>query len=307
MKVFVAGATGALGRPTVAAMVAAGHAIRGSSRGKEKAELLKKLGAEPVEVDLYDEADLRRAISGSDAVLRLSTKIPPFSRMRSHSSWEENNRLRTEGARVLVNAVLAEGIPLYVHESVTFIYADGGERWLDEDAPTDPGSGDILRAALQGEQEAERLTRAGGRGIVLRFAGFYGPDVPSTADMAKMARRRMFAQIGSGTNYFSSIYVPDASRAVLSSLSAPAGVYNVCDDEPIPFRDYVRVVSDAVGAPKPIHLPKFVGKVMFGEVWNYFSRSQRVSNVRLKSATGWAPSMKSVQEGWSRIGRDSRA
>ncbi len=303
MRVFVAGATGVLGRPTTAALVAAGHAVRGSSRGNDKAALLKTLGAEPIEVNLYDEAESRHAVAGVDAVIRLTTKIPPLSKMRSRSAWAENNRLRTEGARVLVNAALAERVPIYLHESVTFVYADSGERWIEEDAPTDAGEGDILRCTLQGEREAMRFSESGGHGVVLRFAGFYAPDAPSTIDMARMARRRMLAQVGRVDNYFSSIYVPDAARAVVAALNAPSGIYNVADDEPLPFREYVNTLCAAIGAPKPMRLPGFVGKWMFGDVWNYFSRSQRVSNAKLKKATGWSPIVKSACQGWAEIGQ----
>ena len=296
MKIFIAGATGVIGRSATAALVQAGHLVTATARSSDKAALVQRLGARPVEVDLYDAVALRNAVAGHDAVLRLTTKIPPINSMRNAEAWKENNRLRTEGARFLVDAALAETVPTYIHESVTFVYADGGSEWLSEESPVDANS-KILQAALEGEQEAERFTSAGARGIVLRFAGFYGPAAPSTTDMLKMAQKRMFPQVGPGTNYFSSIYVADAATAVAAALLAPAGIYNVCDDEPVPFADYQRALTDAVGAPRPLHLPAVLGKWMFGEVWNYFSRSQRVSNKKLKDATGWKPSVPSVREG----------
>jgi nucleoside-diphosphate-sugar epimerase len=219
-------------------------------------------------------------------------------KVRSRDAWKETNRLRTLGAHVLVDAALASGISTYIHESITFVYADGGTRWVKEESPTDDGGTDIMRAALQGEQEAARFTERGGRGIVLRFAGFYGPDAPSTHEMIAMARKRLLNQIGPGSNYFSSIYVPDAGRAVAAAVEAPAGIYNVSDDDPVTFAEYLRTLTAAIGAKKPLHLPGFMGRLMFGNVWKYFSRSQRVSNVKLKQATGWQPTVRSVREGW---------
>jgi nucleoside-diphosphate-sugar epimerase len=306
LKVFVAGATGVLGRPTVKALVEAGYRVCGTARGREKASWLHSLGAQPMEVDLYDGQALRGAVAGSDAVLRLTTRIPPMAKLRQAGAWAENNRLRTEGARVLVDAAIAEKVPVYISESITFVYADGGEQWLTEDAPADEGDGDILRSALQGEQEAVRFSQQGGRGIALRFGGFYSPDAPSTIDTIDLLHKRMFPQAGPGKTYFSSIYVPDAARAVVAALSAPAGIYNVCDDEPVRLAEYLRIMAEAVGAPRPLRLPAFVGKLMLGKAGSYLSRSQRVSNGKLKQVTGWKPAVRSVREGWPLVADELR-
>jgi nucleoside-diphosphate-sugar epimerase len=301
LKVFVAGGTGVLGRASLPALVEAGHSVRSTARGSNKAALVRSLGAEPVECDLYDLASARKAVAGCDVLIRLTTKIGSMTKIRDHKMWNETNRLRTQGARVLVDAAIQEGVPTYIHECVTFVYADGGTRWLTEEARTDAGHGAILHAALEGEQEAARLTEEGGKGIVLRFGGFYGADAPSTPETFEMARRRMLAQIGPGTNYFSSIYVPDAGRAVAAVIDAPAGIYNVCDDEPVLFREYLQAVANAAGAKKPLHLPAFLGRLIFGQVWEYFSRSQRVSNAKLKRETGWEPQVASAAKGWEAV------
>ena len=298
VKVFVAGGTGVLGRASLGPLVEAGYVVRSTARGKDKADLVRSLGAEPVECDLYDPASVRQAMSGCDAVIRLTTKIGSVMKIRDARAWEETNRLRTTGARILVDAAVATGVLAYLHESITFVYADGDNNWLDESSPLDDAGSRILRSALEGEQEAARFTQLGGRGMVLRFAGFYGEAAPSTHEMIGMARKRMLNQMGPAANYFSSIYVPDAGRAVAAAVNAPAGVYNVCDDEPIIFAEYLRILTSAVGGRKPLRLPGFLGKTMFGQAWNYFSRSTRVSNAKLKQATGWTPQMKSAREGW---------
>ncbi len=298
MKIFVAGGTGVLGRASLRPLVEAGHRVISTARGKGKAEQVRAVGAEPVDCDLYDPKSVREAMAGCDAVVRLTTKIGSLASIRKPEAWAETNRLRTTGARILVDAAIAAGVGAYLHESVTFVYADGGSKWLREDAATDDGGSEILRAALEGEYEAARFTANGGRGIVLRFAAFYGAEAPSTQEMVGMARKRMLAQIGPATNYFSSIYVPDAGRAVAAAVNAPAGIYNVGDDEPMPFVEFVHLLASAIGAKPPLHLPGFLGKIMFGGVWSYFSSSQRVSNAKLKQATGWRPLVKSVREGW---------
>jgi len=187
-----------------------------------------------------------------------------------------------------------------VHEPVTFVYRDGGTEWLGEAAAPDDADSPILRAALHGEQEAVRFTRAGGRGIVLRFGGFYGADAPSSRETIEMARRRMLPRIGAGLNYFSSIYVPDAGRATAASIGLPAGIYNVCADEPVVLSEYADAVIAAAGAPKPVRLPAFFGSLLFDEIWKYFPRSLRVSNAKLKAPSGRQPEVRSVREGWWR-------
>lgn len=298
MKIFVAGGTGVLGRASLKALVEAGHEVRATARSQEKAKLVRELGAEPVQVDLFDPKEVRQAVAGSEAILRLTTKIPPIAKMRNRAAWQETNLLRTEGARILVDAGIAEGAQVYVHESITFVYADAGTQWITEDAPTEDGESEILRSALDGEKETARFSESGGRGIVLRFGGFYGPESSLTADMISMMRRRLLVQPGSGAHYVSSIYIPDAGTAVLASLNLPAGTFNVVDENPVSFKDYLHTLADAVSAPKPFRFPGALGKATFGGVWSYLSRSQRVSNARFKKASGWKPSVPSVAEGW---------
>jgi nucleoside-diphosphate-sugar epimerase len=298
LKIFVAGGTGVLGRASLPALISAGHRVRSTARSRDKEELIRSLGGEAVDCDLYDLKSLRHAIDGSDVVIRLTTKIGSMMSIRDSKAWAETNRLRTEGAHILVDAAIAEGVKAYIHESITFVYADGGTRWVNEDSRLDDGAGEVLRAALTGEREEARFSEAGGRGIVLRFGGFYWADAPSTRETIAMAQKHMLFQIGPGTNYFSSIYVPDAGRAVAAAVTAPAGTYNVCDDQPVLFAEYLKALAAASGSKKPLRMPSFMGRLMFGQVWNYFSRSQKVSNARLKTLAGWRPVVKSVLEGW---------
>lgn len=300
MKVFVAGATGVLGRPTARALVEAGHEVRGTARRDEKSALLRSLGAEPVTVDLFDPEAVKAAVAGREAIVNFATKIPPIMRMRWKGAWKENDRLRTEGSRVLVDAALAAGASVYVQESVTFIYGDGGDAWLDEESPVTI-SWVSLQSMINGERETERFSAGGGRGISLRFSGFYAPYAQSTLDTIRMARRRLFPIAGDGLNFFSSIHVDDAAAAAVAALDEPAGEYNVTDDEPLRMRDYGRAITDAFGLKPPRRVPKWLFRLMGGGPAKYILSSQRVSNERFKKTTGWAPKYSSAREGYQQI------
>jgi nucleoside-diphosphate-sugar epimerase len=298
MRVFVAGATGVLGRKSVELLAKAGHEVRGSARGEDKVKLLRSVGATPVTVDLFDAAAVREAIAGSDAVLHLATKIPPIMRMRSGKAWNENNRLRREATKHLVDGALAARAQVFVQESITFIYADSGEGWVTEETPVKPAWPAALDSTLDMEREARRFGDSGGRAVILRFGLFYAPYAQSTLDSVKMMRRRMFGIIGKGGNYFSSIHVDDAAAAIVAALDAPSGIYNVADDEPVTQAEYAMACAEEFGTPKPRRFPRWLGKLLLGGPANYILQSHRVSNKRFKEATGWAPQYPSVREGF---------
>jgi nucleoside-diphosphate-sugar epimerase len=232
-------------------------------------------------------------------VVHLATRIPPLSRARWARAWRENDRLRSEGAERLVNAALAANAKVFVQESITFFYADGGERWLYETAPIAVVG--PVASALDAEREATRLTENGGRGVVLRFATFYGADALSTQDTIRLARWRLLPIIGDGARYISSIQIDDAARAVVAALDVPAGIYNVTDDEPARFTDYVRAVTDAFGCPPPRRLPAWTAGPLLGAVAPIMTRSQRIANKLFKGVTGWTPRYGSAREGFAAI------
>jgi nucleoside-diphosphate-sugar epimerase len=294
MKAFVTGATGELGRPAVAALIAGGHQVTGVARTSEKAALLRDLGAEPVTVDLFDPTGIKNATAGHDAILHLATKIPPTSKGWRRSAWAENDRLRAEGTSVLLDAASTHGIGTFVMESIAFLYADGGDRWQDEDAPLDPGTNTSMVVA---EDATAAFSASGGRGIVLRFGWFYGPDAIHTRDTVRAARLGIAPVMGDPAGYVSSIHVEDAGRAVAAALdAAPAGVWNVCD-EPVTKAEYARVLGDAVHRRKA---PRPMGKILTklgGEGAAVLARSHRVQSARFREATGWTPRWASVRDG----------
>jgi nucleoside-diphosphate-sugar epimerase len=304
MKIFVAGGTGALGARVVRLLAQGGHEVTATARTEAGAGRLRSFGATPVDIDLFDFTALRSAVRGCDAVFRLTTKIPPLMQMRRAEAWAETGRLRLEGTRLLNEACSDEKVAMTIHESVSFVYADGGDRWLDEDAPVSDGGAAPLRDALEAEREAQKYTARGRRAVVLRFAGFYGPDSSQSLDMAERARRRRMALVGSSRNYFSSIYLDDAAQATVAALRAPAGIFNVADDDPLELRVFMSSMAHAAGARPLLHLPGLAGGPALGEVWKYIRRSQRVSSARMQQATGWKPTVPNAREGWIRISRE---
>jgi nucleoside-diphosphate-sugar epimerase len=306
MRVFVSGATGVLGQPTVKGLVAAGHEVHGSARGEEKSALLRSLGATPVNADLFDAASVRETVAGCDAVVHLATKIPSLMRMRWKGAWKENDRLRRDATRDLVDAALAAKAQVFVQESITFLYANGGDNWLDEDAPValvwSP-----LESAIDAEHEAKRFGEGGRRAVILRFGLFYAAYAASTIDTVKLARRKMFGVIGDGKNYFSSIHVDDAAAAVVAALNAPSGTYNIVEDEPVRQSEYAQALADAFGLGKPRQVPRWLGKLIVGGPSKYILQSQRVSNKRFKEATGWSPKYANVREGMMEVAADMPA
>lgn len=300
MRIFLAGATGVMGRRLLPLLIAGGHEVRAGARGEQGRELVATAGGEPVAVDLFDAAALREAVTGSDAVINMATRIPVGPRAALRRAWNENDRIRKEGARNLVDAALAAGAGRYIQESIVFPYADQGAAWITEDAPLDVEL--QLQSALDAEAEAARFTATGGAGVALRFGLFLDEDSGHTQDAIKMLHRRQSPLFGPQDAYAASVMVRDAARAVVAALDAPAGVYNVVDDEPLTRSDHLAAAAGAFGLPVPRPLPEAIGKLPRVRV---LARSQRVSNTKFKQATGWAPQFRSAREGWAAVAAKS--
>lgn len=295
MKVFVTGATGVIGQQAVPALVAAGHHVTAVARTPAKAERVRAAGAEAVTVDLFDPAAVRRAVAGHEAIVNLATHIPPAARAARPGAWADNDRIRRELSAHLAEAALAEDLPLIVQESIGFLYADGGDAWLDEDAPTKPTP--VTASALVAEANARRLAAGGGTAVILRFGQFYGPTAGHTRDLVRAARRlRLGVLAGPPRAFASSIHTDDLGPAVVAALGAPSGTYNVSDDEPVRRSEWVALLAAAVGRPRLLYLGRLVS-TLGGRTAEAVGRSQRMSNARFREATGWAPTVPSVRTG----------
>lgn len=299
MDVFVTGATGVLGRPTTRLLIERGHRVRGLVRSEHNERALRALGVEPVRADLFATASLREAMRDPDAVLHLATHIPPTGRMRRRSAWHENDRLRREGTRCLVEAALLGRTAVLVYPSVTLVYPDSGAAWIDA-ATTSPAPVSFLGSTVEAEAEVARFAHKGRRGVTLRLGALYGADSSQTHEVLDYARRGIAAVPGPGDAYQSSIWVDDAARAIVAAMEdVPSGTYDVVDDEPL-RRDEL---AAAVGRTRLRRIPGFITRVFVGsDVAEVNSRSQRVSNRRFKQATAWVPRVPSAHQGWQRLG-----
>jgi nucleoside-diphosphate-sugar epimerase len=294
MRIFVAGGTGVVGRRAVERLLAAGHSVTVVARTPEKAARAASLGAEPVQVSLFDRDALTAAVARHDVVVNLATHIPHLRQAAMPGAWAENDRIRTEGAANLAYAALAAGATRFVQESITFTYPDSGDAWIDEDTPIDTGPS--LRSVAAAEASAHRFTEGGGTGIVLRFGLFYAPDAAHTEEQIGAARRGIGAVVGDVDAYQSMIHADDAAAAVVAALGAPAGTYNVVESEPSTKRAVAEAVGAAVGRRPRVLVPGKAAKLA-GKAAAPLARSQRVSNRRFVAATGWEPAFPSVQTG----------
>jgi nucleoside-diphosphate-sugar epimerase len=302
MEIFVTGATGVLGRPVVRMLRDEGHTVRALARSASNDELLARLGAEPVRADLFDPATLARAVAGADTVLHLATRIPPRSEAARRGAWDENERIRREGTRNLVDAALAAGVKTFLYPSLAFVYEDGGGAWISAESAR-PDAAGPLSATLESEAQVKRFTDAGGRGIVLRMGYFYGPAAESTLDTLALARRGGAVLAGAGDAYYPTLWVDDAATAVVEAIrSAPAGTYDVVDDEPLTRRELARAIAEAAARPFLLRPPVWLLKLVGGREAGFMARSHRVSNAAFKRVTEWAPEVRSAREGWRLIG-----
>jgi 2-alkyl-3-oxoalkanoate reductase len=300
--VFVTGATGVLGRATIPQLLASGHTVRALSRGEANDAAIKALGAEPIRGDLFDPESLLGAVAGANAVFHLATQIPNSSNMRRRSAWVENDRIRDEGTKNLVDAAIAAGIQVFVYPSFAFVYPDSGDVWIDAvSTPVDPI--DILHSTIAAEREVARFASDGDRrGVSLRLGFLYGRDLPSTAEQIQLARRGV-SMFGSLPEAFTpALWIDDAASALLVALDrAPTGIYDVVDDEPVRQRQLKSALAAAAGRKRLLSLPVWLARMMAGPTAEAFTRSLRVSNRRFREAAGWAPDVRNAVEGMTRV------
>jgi UDP-glucose 4-epimerase len=287
-EIVITGSTGVIGRRALREILAAGHRVTGVTRSARGRERLESFGARAVEADVFDEASLRRAFDGAGAVVNLLTHVPSPDRMADPSAWEENDRLRTEASAMIARAAQAARVPRLVQESIAFVYADGGDAWLDEEAPV--ADGGVATAPLTAERNARELFD--GDTVVLRFGQFMGPDSESTLATLEAARGGASSAVGLPGAYRPTLWLDDAAAAIAAALHVPAGTYNVADADPATNAEIDAALAAAVGvqALRP-QAPQDVPQ----------GRSLRVSIRRLREASGWAPRVRAGTDGWGLI------
>jgi nucleoside-diphosphate-sugar epimerase len=299
MRIFVAGATGVIGMRVVPLLAAAGHEVTGVGRTEEKRAQLQRLGARGVGVDLFDAADVQRAVQGHDVVINLATAVPTPARMMLPGAWRAMDRVRQQiSANLVVAALAGDTVGRVVQESFAPIYPDSGDRQIDESSSLRPAP--YNRSVLDAESNAERFINARRVGVVLRFGAFYGPDDPFTLQMVNVVRRGWFPLFGRPEGYFSFVTHEDAATAVVASLGVGAGIYNVVEHEPMRRRELADGIAQLIGARPPRFIPALVARLA-GSLGETLGRSLRISNRKLELASGWTPKYRTTLDGFRSI------
>ncbi len=304
---FVAGASGAVGRPLVRALVAAGHEVTGMTRREDAAAEIRATGAGAVVCDVFDAPALNDAVAAAqpDVVIHQLTSLPQELDPRKKGIYDANNRIRREGTRSLIEAARAAGARRMVAQSIAFIYAptDGWVKSEDDPVLSIPGEfGEAITATLSLEQQV--VEAEGIEGLALRYGFFYGPGTAYAADghQASEVRRRRFPIIGAGDGTFSFIHVDDAAAAAIAAAERGApGVYNVADDDPAPTREWLPAYAEAVGAKPPRRVPAWLARLVAGKEVVAFATGMRgAANAKAKRELDWEPGYPSWREGFQR-------
>ncbi|WP_410580377.1 NAD-dependent epimerase/dehydratase family protein [Amycolatopsis sp. lyj-108] len=284
MRVMVIGATGVLGRPLVRRLLAEGHEVSGLARGEDRVAAVRETGAKPVQGSLFDVDSLAGALNGHDAVVNVATRIPDARHAMTLSGWAENDRVRIEGSRTLADAARrVDELGIVVQEGISFVYADGGDEELDEDAPL-ALSGNIASSTVAHANIAE-LADEGRTAIRLRIGLLVGDDAMTTTMLAA-ARRGSPLIIGRRTDWTAPIHPDDAAAGAIAALRAPSGVYNLAAD-PVRKQELGEAMAVAAGVRRPRAVPKWLANRL--GLMSVLARSQRVVSGRLTEATGWRP------------------
>jgi nucleoside-diphosphate-sugar epimerase len=309
MKVLVIGATGAVGLPLVSQLGERGHAVVGTSRTLERAETLRKLGAEPAVLDLLDREAVRRLVleTEPDAIAHEATALAggvDFKRFAE--GLAPTNRLRTEGTENLLAAAKEAGVERFVAQSYgVMTYARVGGPVKTEDDPFDESLPDAMRATIDAVKHNETVVLDAG-GIALRYGSFYGAAIDPMRDAV---RSRKVPIVGNGDGVWSLIHVADAAGATVLALERGApGVYNVADDEPAAVREVLPVMAEALGAPPPRKVPAWLAKLFAGEIGVIIMTQIRgLSNAKAKRDLGWTLRYPSWRQGFPATYRVARA
>jgi nucleoside-diphosphate-sugar epimerase len=316
MKVFVAGATGVLGRELVPRLVTRGHEVVGMTRSASKQDLVRSLGARPVVADALDPDAVAQAVASAEPeviVHELTALSGPMSvRDARHperfSGAIMTNRLRTEGTDHLLAAGRAVGARRFIAQSFgAFRFAHKGGPVLTESDPIDPNPPAPLRPVVEGLLYLERAvtTIEWGEGLVLRYGGFYGPGTAISrapdSQMAAPIRKRRFPIVGDGGGVLSHIHIEDAAAATVAALDhGQSGIYNVVDDDPAPVREWLPVLANALGAKPPRHVPRWLGRLAAGEAATVMMTEVKgASNAKAKRELGWTPRYASWRQGFA--------
>jgi nucleoside-diphosphate-sugar epimerase len=308
MRVFVAGATGAIGKQLVPRLAAAGHEVHGMTRSESKQAMLHELGAVPVVADALDPLQVAGAVARAkpDVIVHQLTAIGAVDMRHFERSFAQTSRLRTEGTDYLLSAGQAVGVRRFVAQSNgAFAYARTGGAVKSEEDPLDLSPAREMRgtvAALRHLEEAV-LGAEWTEGIVLRYGAFYGPGTSMAPGEAQfeLIRKRKLPLVGDGGGVWSFIHVADAAEATVAAVErGRRGVYNVVDDDPAPVAEWLPALAQTLGARRPMRVPRLVGRLFAGEpVVVMMTELRGASNAKARRELRWHPAHPSWRQGFA--------
>jgi len=308
MHIFLAGATGAIGRAMIPRLLANGHTVTGTTRSPAKAETLRTLGVTPVVVDGLDRDALIEAVMQArpDAIAHQMTALSGLSDIRHFErAFAVTNRLRTEGTDHLLAAARAAGVERFVAQSYAgWPYERGGADRKSEEDPLDADPPAQLRSTLDAMRHLEREVIAAG-GVVLRYGGFYGPGtgLAPGGDQWEAVRARKFPIVGDGGGVWSFVHIDDAAAATVAALEryTPGEIYNVVDDDPAPVRDWLPALAQTAGARPPRRVPRWLARLMGEHVVEMMCDVRGASNAKARAVLDWTPAWPTWRRGFAAL------
>lgn len=299
MKIFIAGASGAIGLPLVRQLAAAGHEVVGSTRGGQGAARIREAGGIAVACDVFDRAQLIEAVvkAEPEVVVNQLTSLPGKFEPKKKGFYDANNRIRSEGGDNLIEATAAAGAPRVVTQSISFLYELSGPMIKAEEEPVDRSG--VHDAVLGHERKSLEDDRF--EAVVLRYGLLYGPGTWYARDgyLSGEVRKRRLPIVGGGHGMTSFLHVEDAASAAVTALAKGEGIYNVTDDEPAATRDWIPVFAESVGAKPPRKVPFWLAALIAGKpIALQATEGRGASNAKFKAQTGWEPSIPSWRQGF---------
>jgi nucleoside-diphosphate-sugar epimerase len=310
MRIFIAGASGALGVQLVTQLVSRGHEVVGTTRYAAKTGALRALGAEPVIVDALDPDSVADVVAKTEPeviVHQLTALNGPMNMRNVKRMAAATNRLRTEGTDHLLAAGRAVGVGKFVAQSNYALMERIGGPVADESGRIDPSPPKDVAEAVAALRHVEEAVTGitWGEGIVLRYGGFYGPgtgiSAASDAVMTKLIRKRRFPIVGGGGGVWSMVHIADAASATVAAIErGKPGIYHVADDEPVPLREVLLELARVLGAKPPRRIPAWPVRLLAGKgAVEMMTRSRGISSEKAKHELGWTPEYPSWRTGFT--------
>ncbi len=297
MRILLTGANGVMGRATIPALQSAGHEVVGLVRSPSAARIVAATGAEVAHGDVLDRASLMPAMQGCDVVMNFATHVPVGIRAMLPGSLTRVNRIRTVGSRVVAQAAVDSGIGRIVQQSLSFIYVDRGDEWIDESTPIDVTM--VTEPLTVAEQHAQLVEQAGGVAVCLRYGLICGDD-PNSQFLVRRARRHQPIGLGDPESWMHVIHPADVGTSAVAALTAAGGAYNV-GAEPLTRQEYVDAIARAAGNSEGRFFRRWLFSITADKL-ELLARSQRVTSQLFTDRTGWKPAHPVLAPEWFRAG-----